>query len=79
MSTLKRLFCSKKSKAIPPIHPDENNKISLSVSSNWVTVPIYREDSGKQVRVIVTPVYKSVTDRNITFNIGSYMQFTYTS
>lgn len=51
--------------------PRETNRIGKSISSNWVVVPIYPEDSGKEVRVIATPVYESVRDREIEFEIGS--------
>lgn len=51
--------------------PDENNRITYGVSSNWITVPILREDIGKEVRVVVTPVYKNVTNRSVQFMIGS--------
>ena len=50
--------------------PSEDNKICSSVSSNWIFVPIYPEDSGKEVRVIVTPVYKSVANFKVEFEIG---------
>ena len=51
--------------------PGENNSIGLSPSSNWVVVPIYPSDSGRQATVTVTPVYKSVLNRKIEFEIGS--------
>lgn len=51
--------------------PGENNRIGTSPSSNWIFVPIYRSDSGREVRVAVTPVYQSVSDREIEFEIGS--------
>ncbi len=51
--------------------PKETNKIGKSISSNWITIPVYPEDSGRQVRVIVTPVYESVRNREIEFEIGS--------
>lgn len=51
--------------------PRDTNRIGKSISCNWVFVPVYSEDIGKEVRVIVTPVYKSVRDREIEFKIGS--------
>ena len=50
-----------------------NNYLSDSVSSNWIIIPIYPEDSGKEVRVVVTPVYKSVVNREIEFQLGSHL------
>lgn len=51
--------------------PDEDNRIARGVSSNWVLIPIYPQDSGKQVRVVVTPMYENVENREIEFAIGS--------
>ena len=51
--------------------PDPDNQISRGVSSNWVMIPIYPEDSGKEVRVVVTPAYKNVENRSVEFAIGS--------
>lgn len=49
----------------------ENNRIGGSPSSNWVVVPLSTSDSGKTVRVIVTPAFRSVAEREINFIIGS--------
>ena len=49
----------------------ENNKIGSSPSSNWVFIPLYNTDNGKDVQIAVTPVYKSVVDRKIEFMLGS--------
>lgn len=53
------------------LSPNENNLIGKSPSSNWVIIPIYTSDSGKEVKVTVTPVYKSVINRKIEFKTGS--------
>ena len=50
--------------------PRETNRIGKSISSNWVTVPLSTDDNGKEVRVVVTPVYKNVRDRSIEFQIA---------
>ncbi|MGN1003949.1 MAG: GGDEF domain-containing protein [Oscillospiraceae bacterium] len=52
--------------------PQKANQIGQSISSNWVTIPLYPSDSGKEVRVIVTPVYESVRNRTIEFHLGSF-------
>lgn len=52
--------------------PKDTNRIGKSISSNWVTVPVYSSDSGKEVRIVVTPVYESVRNRQIEFEIGSF-------
>ena len=41
-----------------------------TVGSNWTMVPLYREDSGKEVLVRLTPVYESVKGRAVTFWVG---------
>ena len=51
--------------------PGEDNRIARGVSSDWVLIPIYPWDSGREVRVVVTPAYKNVENREIEFVIGS--------
>lgn len=50
--------------------PSGEKRISKTVGSNWVAVPICREDAGKEVRVEITPVYESFRDREVEFLIG---------
>ena len=52
--------------------PQDTNQIGKSISSNWVMIPVYPSDSGKEVRVIITPVYESVRDRTVEFHVGSF-------
>ena len=52
--------------------PMDTNRIGKSISSNWVIVPLYPADSGKEVRVVLTPVYESVRSRPVEFHIGSF-------
>ncbi|MDO4481934.1 MAG: hypothetical protein Q4C14_04300, partial [Bacillota bacterium] len=49
----------------------EDGIIGKSAASNWVIVPVYTDDTGKEVRVEITPVYRSVKNRNIEFLTGS--------
>ena len=56
------------------IMPNKSGKIGKSVSSNWIMVPLYPKDVGREVRIIVTPVYESVSDRKIEFEIGSFFE-----
>ncbi|MGN0788935.1 MAG: sensor histidine kinase [Christensenellales bacterium] len=42
-----------------------------TTGSNWVMVPINAEDAGKEVVVLITPVYKSFVDREVEFLLGS--------
>ena len=52
-----------------------NNGIGVSPSSNWTVIPLYPSDSGQQVTVTVTPVYKSVMNREVEFAMGSKYAF----
>ena len=54
--------------------PQEENRFGKSISSNWVTIPLYPEDDGKEIRVVITPVYQSMRHRTVTFEIGSFHQ-----
>lgn len=51
--------------------PSDDNKIGKTVGSNWVMIPLYPEDSGKEIRVVATPVYESFRNRQIDFMLGS--------
>ena len=53
------------------LQPSANNHIGKTTSSNWISVPIYPEDLGKEVVVVATPVYKSVISNDIKFLTGS--------
>ena len=48
-----------------------NNWFSKTPGSNWVMIPLYREDAGREVRVEITPVYENFRDRQVDFLIGS--------
>lgn len=54
--------------------PQSANTIGKSIGSNWIIVPLYSSDTGKELRVIVTPVYESVRNRAVTFEIGSFQR-----
>ena len=47
-----------------------NDKIT-TIGSNWVIIPLYREDSGREVRVVLTPAYKHVRELTTEFLLGS--------
>lgn len=53
------------------LQPSSANRIGKTTSSNWISVPIYPEDAGKEVVVVATPVYKSVINGEIEFLVGS--------
>ena len=54
--------------------PREGNRIGQTIGSNWIFVPLYPKDSGKEVRVEVTPVYESTRSRTVTFYMGTHLQ-----
>lgn len=53
------------------LQPSASNRIGKTISSNWISVPIYPEDVGKEVTVVATPVYKDVVNGQIEFCVGS--------
>lgn len=53
------------------LQPGSANRIGKTTSSNWISVPVYPEDAGKEVVVVATPVYKSVINGEIEFLVGS--------
>ena len=55
------------------LEPSSQNRLSRGVSNNWGILPVYPEDSGTKVRVVVTPIYESVVNRDIEFQLGSHM------
>lgn len=38
---------------------------------NWAMIPLGHEDAGKEVRVVLTPVYRNYSDQAIEFFVGS--------
>lgn len=38
---------------------------------SWAMIPLYREDAGKEVRVVLTPVYENYQSQDISFYLGS--------
>lgn len=42
-----------------------------TIGGNWIMIPFYREDVGKEIRVEITPVYESLRSRQVEFLIGS--------
>ena len=49
----------------------KNNRIGSTPSSYWVVIPVSQLDKDKTVTITVTPVFKSVENRKISFMIGS--------
>ena len=53
------------------LEPSGDTDRIATIGSNWVVFPLYREDSGKNVRVVMTPVYKYSRDVEPEFLLGS--------
>lgn len=63
------------------VYIDDEKVYSLKVSDelsviktpgdNWASIPVYREDMGKEVIVKLIPVYENYLHQNIQFLIGS--------
>lgn len=53
------------------IHTDEDNMFGDSISSVWTNVHLYPKDEGKEIRVILTPVYDSVINNSVEFAYGT--------
>ncbi|MGN0435571.1 MAG: sensor histidine kinase [Wujia sp.] len=53
------------------LKPSGEKTFCKTVGSNWIMIPLYREDAGKEVRVEITPVYESFRNREVDFLVGS--------
>ena len=42
-----------------------------TTGSNWAMIPLHREDAGKEIRVVLTPVYQNYQHQTIEFMVGS--------
>ena len=50
----------------------EGNRIGKNVSSNWCSVHVGEEHSGKTVTVILTPMFEAAISKEPTFLLGSH-------
>lgn len=51
--------------------PGNRHAVSKSTGCGWVMIPLFSQDSGKQIRVILTPAYEAVRERENVFLVGS--------
>lgn len=58
-------------KEVYKMAPSGEKRVTKTVASNWVMIPLYAEDSGKEVSVEITPVYESFRNRQIDFFVGN--------
>lgn len=54
--------------------PDEKLLFGKTTGSNWVMIPLYPEDAGKTIKVVVTPVYESFRNWKPELLVGSSLQ-----
>lgn len=54
------------------LRSSDGNRIGGSVSSLWCSVPIGAEYAGKEVTVILTPLFDNVVDNDVEFLTGSH-------
>lgn len=53
------------------VYPASESRIVKTLGCDWVMIPLFSKDAGKQVRVEITPVYKATVNREVTFFVGS--------
>lgn len=58
------------SELIYSLSPDDSSFIKTT-GSNWCVIPIRLSDVGKTVRIVLTPLYKSMVNTHPTFYLGS--------
>lgn len=54
------------------MEPSARNKIGGTPGTIWNTIPVYPSDAGKEITVIVTPLFKNVIDYGIEIWCGSH-------
>lgn len=53
------------------LYPSENLPVIKTTGRNWVTIPVYTSDAGKEVSVHLIPIYKNYKDDSVDFMLGS--------
>lgn len=51
--------------------PSRNNLFGKTPGSSWNTIPIYERDAGKEIKIVLIPVYESSVDIVPDFYFGS--------
>ena len=57
-------------KLVYSMNPPEKTFIK-TIGSNWTVFPLYREDSGKEIRINIIHAYREFLNRKVEFLIGS--------
>lgn len=56
------------------LFPRTDFHIGKTLGSDWVMIPLYSEDAGKEIVVEITPVYEEVRNREVEFLTGSRLE-----
>lgn len=51
---------------------NEDNYFSRSTGCDWTTVFLYEEDAGKEIRILVHPIYETSIGNDLTIYSGNY-------
>ena len=51
--------------------PKKEKRIGKTLGAEWVNIPVYREDVGKEVKVEIFPVYQDIVEKKVTFLSGT--------
>ena len=51
--------------------PKKEKWIGKTLGAEWVNIPVYREDVGKEVKVEIFPVYQDIVEKEVTFLSGT--------
>lgn len=51
--------------------PSGQQRMTKTVGSNWVMIPLQQKDAGKTIKAEITPVYESFRNRKVEFVLGS--------
>ena len=57
---------------IQSLSVSKDNRISNTTSNNWVTIPIHENDSGKELLIVLTPLFENVAGFEPEFLVGSH-------
>ena len=57
-------------KLIYSVSKSDDNTMTSTYGSDWVTIPLSRPDEGKECVIIITPAYKFVETNNLEIFIG---------
>lgn len=53
------------------ISPEADNTLTNTPGSNWVMLPLHEPSHDCEVRIVVTPYYPDITDRQLEIMVGS--------